>query len=81
MERLENPLLFLRNLEQIEWTVSNGISGEYSRKVKDRLLEDDIHIEYIKLINIVNDDHNDQEFLIFNREIREKASAKHTRNY
>lgn len=55
LRNLDNPVLFLNNLEKISWETDDGInSGKYSKKVKDEYSYKDINGQFVLLENSVN---------------------------
>ncbi len=64
LQKLENPLLFLRNLREIEWNISTGDEGFY---IKESDKKGDT--SQIKLLHMVNDWENEQSFKVFEKKI------------
>lgn len=77
-----NSLLFLRNIEEIEWQVNNGPSGNYIRSAHQQL---DVHVRRVMVIGQETDSGNedpdehpdvDAEWLIFEREVLSPDNKK-----
>lgn len=77
---LKNPLLFLRNLNKIEWKTANGQHGLYTKKVKTVKEVDSVKVEKIRLKKRVESDSVDkQSLLVFSNETQHPESFnRHT---
>lgn len=64
LQNLDNPLLFLRHLEKIEWNNTEGNFGAYLKQV-----ESNNNYGIVSLINKVNDKSSKNKFLIFEEKI------------
>jgi len=65
LQNLDNPLLFLRHLEKIEWKNKDGANGIYSKHVDSY----DGRSSFISLTKKVNEEQYVHKYLIFEKKI------------